>query len=191
MKKKKNNTEEEIVETVQEEPAPEELLKLSQASKTVANLTGKKSKTTLFGYLFLLLTIIILAVIAVTEFSGETNYPLSAVLSVWGENWKFLVLAIAVGVLAMLMDGFRQAALLRGATGKWRIKLTLKSTLLGKYFDGITPSAAGGQPYQVYYLHKNKVPAGVATSLPLLCFFMQQFAFFFIVIFSQIGRAHV
>lgn len=186
MKKKKNNTEEEIVETVQEEPAPEELLKLSQASKTVANLTGKKSKTTLFGYLFLLLTIIILAVIAVTEFSGETNYPLSAVLSVWGENWKFLVLAIAVGVLAMLMDGFRQAALLRGATGKWRIKLTLKSTLLGKYFDGITPSAAGGQPYQVYYLHKNKVPAGVATSLPLLCFFMQQFAFFFIVIFSLI-----
>lgn len=186
MKKKENKTKDEIIENTPDEPDPEQLLKLSKASKTAENLAGKKNKTTRFGYFFLLLTIIILVVIAVTEFSGEDNYPLSTVLSVWGQNWQFLVFAVLAGVLSMLVDGFRQAALLRGATGKWRIKLTLKSTMLGRYFDGITPSAVGGQPYQVYYLHKNKVPAGVATSLPLLCFFMQQIAFFFIVIISLI-----
>ncbi len=162
-------------------------LKLEQADKAAKSLTDTKNKKNLFGGLFLLLTIVILVVIALVEFVGtDEEYPLSAVLSIWGQNWYYLVAAVGVVLLMLLIDGFRQAALLRGATGKWRLKLTLKSMILGRYFDNITPSAFGGQPYQVYYLHKHKVPAGIATSLPVVCFFMQQMAFFVLAILSFI-----
>lgn len=186
MSKKDKNQNTAVQDVTEESVDAESRLKLAQADKTAKSLTDKKNKKTLFGVLFLLLTIIIIVIIALNEFVGQDEYPLSAVLSTWGKNWPYLVAAVGVMLLMLFMDGFRQAALLRGATGKWRIKLTMKSMMLGRYFDNITPSAFGGQPYQVYYLHKNKVPAGVATSLPVVCFFMQQMAFFVLAIFSFI-----
>jgi len=160
----------------------EQEFKLSKADNTAKELENRKSKTNKFGYFFLLLTVVVLVVIAVSEFNNNEEYPLSLVLSTWGQNWYYLVAAVCCVLLMLFLDGFRQASLLRGATGQWRIKLTSKSMILGRYFDNITPSAVGGQPYQIYYLHKHKVPAGVATSLPVVCFFMQQLAFFVLVV---------
>lgn len=34
---------------------------------------------------------------------------------------------------------------------------------VGFFFSAITPSATGGQPAQIYYMHKNKIPIPVAT----------------------------
>ena len=160
----------------------EQEFKLRQADNTAKQLENRKSKTNKFGYFFLLITVIALVVIAVSEFNNNEEYPLSLVLSTWGENIHYILLALASILLMLFFDGLRQAVLLRGSTGKWRLKLTFKSVILGRYFDNITPSAVGGQPYQVYYLHKHKVPAGIATSLPVVCFFMQQFAFFVLVV---------
>ena len=160
----------------------EQDFKLRQADNTAKQLENGKSKTNKFGYLFLLLTIVVLVVIAVMEFNNNEEYPLSMVLSTWGQNWHYIAIAVGCVLLMLFFDGFRQATLLRGATGQWRLKLTAKSMILGRYFDNITPSAVGGQPYQIYYLHKNKVPAGIATSLPVVCFFMQQLAFFVLVV---------
>ena len=190
IKKDKNqNPAQEVTEEISDAEAQ---LKLAQADRAAKSLTDSKNKRNLFGILFLLLTIVIIIVIALNEFVGsDEEYPLSAVLSTWGQNWYYLVAAVGVMLLMLFVDGFRQAALLRGATGKWRIKLTMKSMILGRYFDNITPSAFGGQPYQVYYLHKHKVPAGVATSLPVVCFFMQQVAFFVLAVLSFIFYGHV
>ena len=160
----------------------EQEFKLRQADNTAKKLEDSKSKTNKFGYLFLLLTVVVLIIIAVLEFNNEKEYPLSMVLSTWAQNWYYIAAAVGCVALLLFFDGFRQSALLRGATGHWRLKLTSKSMVLGRYFDNITPSAVGGQPYQIYYLHKNKVPAGVATSLPVVCFFMQQLAFFVLVV---------
>ena len=188
-KDKNQNPAQEVTEEISDAEAQ---LKLAQADRAAKSLTDSKNKRNLFGILFLLLTIVIIIVIALNEFVGsDEEYPLSAVLSTWGQNWYYLVAAVGVMLLMLFFDGFRQAALLRGATGKWRIKLTMKSMILGRYFDNITPSAFGGQPYQVYYLHKHKVPAGVATSLPVVCFFMQQVAFFVLAVLSFIFYGHV
>lgn len=177
----KDNIAEQIPFEKKMEQAEQEF-KLRQADNAAKNLENSKSKTNKFGYFFLLLTVLVLVVIAVLEFNNNEEYPLSLVLSTWGQNWHYIALAVGCVLLMLFMDGFRQAALLRGATGQWRIKLTSKSMILGRYFDNITPSAIGGQPYQIYYLHKHKVPAGVATSLPVVCFFMQQLAFFVLVV---------
>ncbi len=177
----KDNIAEQIPFEKKMEQAEQEF-KLRRADNTAKNLENSKSKTNKFGYFFLLLTVLVLVVIAVLEFNNNEEYPLSLVLSTWGQNWHYIALAVGCVLLMLFMDGFRQSALLRGATGQWRIKLTSKSMILGRYFDNITPSAVGGQPYQIYYLHKHKVPAGVATSLPVVCFFMQQLAFFVLVV---------
>ena len=177
----KDNIAEQIPFEKKMEQAEQEF-KLRQADNAAKNLENSKSKTNKFGYFFLLLTVLVLVVIAVLEFNNNEEYPLSLVLSTWGQNWHYIALAVGCVLLMLFMDGFRQAALLRGATGQWRLKLTSKSMVLGRYFDNITPSAVGGQPYQIYYLHKHKVPAGIATSLPVVCFFMQQLAFFVLVV---------
>lgn len=172
-------------------PDAEEQFKLDQSEKAVKALTDRKSKSSRFSFVFFLLTIVILVVIAVTEFVGEEEHPLSTVMQIWSQNWQFVVIALLVVLIMLFVDCFKQTMLLRGSTGKWKFKLTMKSTMLGKYFDNITPSAFGGQPYQIYYLHKNKVPAGVATSLPLVGFFMQQMAFLVIIIASFIFRGDI
>lgn len=160
----------------------EQEFKLHKADSTAKQLEDRKSKANRFGYFFLFLTVVVLVIIAVSEFNNNKEYPLSLVLSTWGQNWHYILAALGCVLLMLFLDGFRQAVLLRGATGQWRIKLTSKSMILGRYFDNITPSAVGGQPYQIYFLHKHKVPAGIATSLPVVCFFMQQLAFFVLVV---------
>lgn len=178
MEDKKQNTQPSFSEKMD---IAEQEYKLHKADSAAKQLENRKSKTNKFGYFFLLITVLVLVFIAVREFNSNEEYPLSLVLSTWGQNWQYIAAAVGCVLLMLFLDGFRQATLLRGATGQWRIKLTSKSMILGRYFDNITPSAVGGQPYQIYYLHKHKVPAGVATSLPVVCFFMQQLAFFVLV----------
>ncbi len=55
----------------------------------------------------------------------------------------------------------------------YRISLgyALYIAILGQYYSDITPGASGGQPMQVFYLHKRNIPTGVATSALLVRFF--------------------
>ncbi len=39
----------------------------------------------------------------------------------------------------------------------------LKYALIGQFFSGITPAASGGQPMQIYYMHKEKISVSHAT----------------------------
>ena len=48
-------------------------------------------------------------------------------------------------------------------------------TITGQYYSAITPGASGGQPMQVYYLHRRHVSTGVATSALVTRFFCFQF----------------
>ena len=45
---------------------------------------------------------------------------------------------------------------------------------LGKYYSGITPSASGGQPMQIYRMHRRSIPVAVATSATVMHFIAYQ-----------------
>ena len=47
-----------------------------------------------------------------------------------------------------------------------------------QYYCGITPGATGGQPMQIYYIHKKGVPTGIASSALIVHFFCFQFMLF-------------
>ena len=50
----------------------------------------------------------------------------------------------------------------------------LFTSIAGQYYSNITPGASGGQPMQIYYLHKENVPTGVATSSIVMRFVCYQ-----------------
>lgn len=75
---------------------------------------------------------------------------------------------IAAVLVYMFIESMKYSYLLKISTGKFRLRSSMKTMYLGKYYDGITPLGTGGQPFQIYYLHKKDIPAGVATAVPLV-----------------------
>jgi uncharacterized protein (TIRG00374 family) len=55
--------------------------------------------------------------------------------------------------------------LLKDSAEKLSFKRILSITLAGQFFNGITPFASGGQPAQLYLLHKYKVSVGKGASV--------------------------
>lgn len=81
----------------------------------------------------------------------------------------YLLLLLGVILIYIFVESSKYAYLLKVSTGKFRIRTSVKTMFLGKYYDGITPMSTGGQPFQIYYLHKkHDVPKGVATAIPLV-----------------------
>ena len=92
-------------------------------------------------------------------------------------SWRYFLIFLAVIAAGMICESLKYAYLLKISTGKWRLKNSLKVMFLGKYYDGITPLGTGGQPFQIYYLHKSKIPAGAATAIPLVKYIVTTFVF--------------
>lgn len=92
-------------------------------------------------------------------------------------SWQYFLVFIAAIVGYIVFESLKYSYLLRLSTGKWRLKNSFKVMFLGKYYDGITPLGTGGQPFQIYYLHKRDVPAGPATAVPLVKYIVTTFVF--------------
>ena len=57
-------------------------------------------------------------------------------------------------------------------------KVARRTVLLGKYYDNITPAAIGGQPFQIYYMHKHGgMSEGMSTTIPIIGMISNQIGF--------------
>ncbi len=92
-----------------------------------------------------------------------------------GIKVEYFLLLIGVILVDMLIESFKISYLLKISTGKFRLRNSMKAMFIGKYYDGVTPFATGGQPFQIYYLHKKDIPAGTATATPLVRFITYSF----------------
>ena len=98
------------------------------------------------------------------------------------EIWKALCSAnplfMLLTVLCMLMYWFLEAVTLhsvvREVHPKQKFKNSLSVSMIGQYFNCITPFASGGQPIQAYYLMKFGVPLGSALTALLSKFIAYQ-----------------
>lgn len=66
-----------------------------------------------------------------------------------------LVLAVALGVLFVSMEGIMIWHLLRSMKGNSSLRQCICYSFIGFFYSGITPSASGGQPMQLYYMCKD------------------------------------
>lgn len=123
---------------------------------------GNKKKN-IFNLLFLLL------VFGLTLYSVFHGEDLSAVFSaVMNTDIRWLVPAIACVVFFI----WGESIIIHYLMGTLHIKTKKRTCFLyscvGFFFSGITPSASGGQPAQIYYMRRNDIPIPVSTLVLML-----------------------
>ena len=93
-------------------------------------------------------------------------------------TWWLLLLAVVAFVGAMAADIYKYYMLICHFTKKKDLKLAAQTVFLGRYYDNITPSAVGGQPFQIHHMHKHgHIDSEHAAMIPVISFVSLQAAF--------------
>lgn len=76
----------------------------------------------------------------------------------------YILIAIFCMFLYLLLEGVNMKRTL-DVSGNEKVKLisTFKYAIIGFFFSAITPAASGGQPMQIYYMHRDKISVSSAT----------------------------
>lgn len=144
----------------------------------------KNKKSQIFNVLFLA---IVCGLTIYGVFSGQDIGAI--VVQLKEANWSFL----AVGVFCVIFFIYGESYIIRYLLKVVRIKSRPLTCFLyscvGFFFSCITPSASGGQPMQIYYMKKNKIPIPVSTILLMIVTIAYKFVLvlvgLFILIFQQ------
>ena len=145
-----------------------------------------KKKNRLWTVLFILINIAVIAATAVNEFSGKEAGSVGLVFT----KEAFLYLACCVGALAVvfLAETLKYVRMMRSLGEKVSFRIAFETAALGKYYDCITPSGAGGQPFQILWLHRHGYSDGAASAMTMAGFFTMQAGFIIlalIIFFTQ------
>ena len=132
--------------------------------------------------LFVLLNAAVIYFTAASEFSKKAPEPI---------KFDFTnILYLLGGILCLLIflgcETAKYMIMMRHLGEKVSFRHAFCTAALGKYYDCITPSGAGGQPFQIYYLHSNGYSNGAASAMPLSGFFTMQFGFVILCVFAFI-----
>lgn len=73
---------------------------------------------------------------------------------------KFIVISILCMCFFVLSEGINIARTLKLLDCKIRFRSGIKYALVGFFFSSVTPGASGGDPMQLYYMKKDKLPIG-------------------------------
>lgn len=95
----------------------------------------------------------------------------------------FIGVAILLVMGYWLFEAYILYRLIKHSEAHLSFASALKITLAGQFFNGITPFASGGQPAQLYMLHKCSVPIGTGASVLTRKFIIYQAA---LVLYSLI-----
>lgn len=132
-------------------------------------MSTKKKKTNIASYVIILLSAVILVgyVFFVDGFPALYDVVVHARL-----HW------LLAGLCLLIIYWVLEASILHIAAKRLykpqRFISTLKTTIIGQYFNCITPSASGGQPMQAYHMHNCGMPVGSAVSALLIRFVVYQ-----------------
>ncbi len=160
---------------------------LDQAADVVTKQKSKKKKWT--SLIFMLINIGIVVGIVLSQIKSDNMVPLSEVIAD-GVNWWFFALLIAVFALIQLCESLKIEIFLRNSTKKRNWGLSYKVSALGRYYDCITPMAAGGQPFQMYYMSKRGISGANSVAVTMGKYAFSQTAWVLIstvVIFASIA----
>lgn len=137
----------------------------------------KKKKYGWVGYVFLALMIAIgiwLIFKIVGDMGGDV---ISLGEAIAGGDLAFALISLIVLLTILFCDWMKYSVIIKTTTGKFNLRTALKVQLLGKFYDKVTPFAAGGQPMQIYYLHKKGFSGGVSSAVVLIKYFAQMFCY--------------
>ena len=136
----------------------------------------KKIRNRILTIIFVLINVAIIAFTAINEFSGDHSSDPKPVIET-----KYFILymfcAIMCLVIALILEIYKYASMAKTLGEPIKVSDAIRVVVLGRYYDCITPSGTGGQPFQIYNLHKAGYSDGTSAALPLGGFFTMQCGF--------------
>ena len=76
---------------------------------------------------------------------------------------QYVVIAIICMCAYLTLEAVNMGRTLKVLGEKSNLLKNIKYVLIGFFFSAITPAASGGQPMQIYYMHKDKISVGNST----------------------------
>lgn len=155
-------------------------MKENQKVKDIHSKKSKKSRIITI-ILVLLINLGIVGFIVGRELSSKGGSGRSK-LEISTLNPWFTIAAIAGFGLALFAEYMKYRRMILSSCGRLDRRGAFQVATYGKYADNVTPLGAGGQPFQIHFLHKRGYPGGASTSVTMNGFLSQQFAFIVIAI---------
>ncbi len=145
-----------------------------------------KKKRRIWTIIFVLINVAVIAVTAINEFSA---HPGGSAPSFSSKAWLYLGCTAMCLVVLFIAESLKYVLMMRTLGEPVSFRVAFETAALGKYYDCITPSGAGGQPFQIYWLHKNGYSDGASSAMTIAAFITMQAGFIIpalvILIFSN------
>lgn len=102
---------------------------------------------------------------------------------------------IIIATIFMFGYYFLRALSLHSFTRKFKEELSfkeiLKTVFITQFFDGITPSSTGGQPYQLYYFNKRGIKISEGTTIVIQNFIVYQISLILLGLIAVISNKYL
>ncbi len=83
-------------------------------------------------------------------------------------DYRYLIVSVALAILIPVLVMVEYSLVNHALTRKVNPKAIAKTTFVGKYYDFITPFSTGGQPMQIYTLHKHGYDGATSSAIILI-----------------------
>lgn len=78
-------------------------------------------------------------------------------------KYQYILIAVICMCIYVIGEAINIRRTLKALNEKITFINSIKYALIGFFFSGITPAASGGQPMQIYYMHKEKITVANST----------------------------
>lgn len=107
---------------------------------------------------------IFIALILITLWVILKDQSITEIISVFDNvKGQYVLIGFLCMAIYLFLEGYNIRRTLKALNENVTIKQAFKYSLIGYFFSAITPAASGGQPMQVYYMHKDKISVANST----------------------------
>ena len=140
------------------------------------------TKKFLLTVLFVLINAVAIMATALMDFGGKNDIePFSTVWGIFKENGVYALIALCLFLVALFSEGMKRFVLLKASLRHRGIfGVGIRTAVISKYYDYITPFGSGGQPMEIYYMRKKGVPGSIASGITVTCYALGLFATVFV-----------
>lgn len=146
---------------------------LEEAKRNFADRDVKapKRKRAWLGNLFFVVVLAVTLVLVYQLSANAAEGEQKTLKEIFGNmRTDYAVMAVGALFVMIFLDSMKYFVILHATSGQKYFGTSLKTSLLGKYYDNITPFASGGQPFQIHYLHKKGFSGGESTAVIFIKF---------------------
>ena len=149
-----------------------------------------KKKNRIWTVLFVLINIAVIAATAFNEFSGNKAAG-TIELRFTRRALFFLACTALCFVVLLFAESLKYLLMMKSLGEKVSFRVAFETAALGKYYDSITPSGAGGQPFQIYWLHKHGYSSGGSSAMTIAGYVTMQAGFILLALGTFVSERSV